>query len=184
MTLACGGDPPPSADSCLAPSKVDPAAPVTRLGVHLLAGGSHLFEGVEARSENGATFKPTKARFYVSQLALIGEGGSRVAADLGAEPRGRLRASAPARRGLGHVLELEPRPRVPEVRRAGPGRIDGASGPQIVADFNRLLVSPQGASRPDLTNPAERRVHGGSLADALAENLRGSGFLTLVSGGH
>jgi len=54
---------------------------------------------------------------------------------------------------------------------------EGGAGPEIVADFERLLTSATGEARPDITNAGQRRVHGGDLADVLAENLRHSGFL-------
>lgn len=55
----------------------------------------------------------------------------------------------------------------------------GGRGPSLIADFQQLLTSPSGALEPDLADADERRVHGGRLADALARNVRGSGFLTL-----
>jgi hypothetical protein len=55
----------------------------------------------------------------------------------------------------------------------------GGLGPSVVADVNRLLTTEAGEARPDILDPAARRVHGGAGADALAENLRRSGFLRL-----
>jgi hypothetical protein len=64
-----------------------------------------------------------------------------------------------------------------ELRRDFTIAAEGGAGPEIFADFERLLTSAAGESRPDITNTAQRRVHGGDLADVLAENLRQSGFL-------
>jgi hypothetical protein len=58
----------------------------------------------------------------------------------------------------------------------------GGSGPTILADFERLLTAATGEARPDITDAGQRRVHGGGLADALAENIRQSGFLRFQPG--
>jgi hypothetical protein len=56
---------------------------------------------------------------------------------------------------------------------------EGGELPALVADVDRLLTTSSGEARPDILDPAARRVHGGEGADALAENLRSSGFLRL-----
>jgi hypothetical protein len=61
---------------------------------------------------------------------------------------------------------------------------EGGPGPSIVADFQRLLTSASGESRPDIKSSGQRRVHGGDLANALAENIRQSGFLRLAPAHH
>lgn len=58
----------------------------------------------------------------------------------------------------------------------------GGSGPELLIDVERLLTSPSGAARPDVRVVEQRRVHGGEWADALAENLRGSGVVRLAVG--
>jgi hypothetical protein len=263
LVLGCGdrGDS-ATTETCLPPSTVDPSAPITRIGVHFVAGSAPLLMGNEVTSANGATFKTTKARLYLSQVALIGEGGARVGAELVDAQGNRLpygvtlldlerpeslnvHLKAPAGNYQGMAVSVG----VPEtcggsgselnhadasameapldvdsdmywswnsgyvflkfegqVQDAGawegffyhvgddkrfaaleldmPFTLspEGGAGPELIADFNRLLVSPTGASNPDITNEDTRRVHGGALADSLAENIRGSQFLRLVQG--
>jgi hypothetical protein len=263
LAMGCGGDS-ATTETCLPASTVDPSAPITHLGVHFVAGSAPLLMGNEVTSANGATFKTTKARLYLSQVALIGEGGERVGAELvdaqGARlPYGvtlvdlerpeslnvYLRAPAGNYRGMavsvgvpetcggsgselnhadasameapldvdsdmywswnsGYVfLKFEGQVQdagawegffyhVGDDKRFAALELEmpftlspqGGAGPELVADFNRLLVSPTGASTPDITNDDSRRVHGGNLADTLAENIRGSGFLRLEQGHH
>ena len=265
LAAGCGNDSrPPDAETCLPESQVDPSAPITRLGVHFMAGTEPLLMGSERASANGATFKTTKARMYLSEVALIGANGERVAAELVDEDGNRLpygltlidlerpdsmnvHVQAPPGSYQGVAVSLgvpstcsgsgaelnhtdasamEPPLDVDsdmywswdpgytflkfegEVRDDGdwekfffhvgeeerfaalelplPFIIapEGGAGPELVADFNRLLVSPSGASKPDITNQDERKVHGGTHADSLAENIRGSGFLRLEPGHH
>ncbi len=91
LGLGCNSDSEaPDPETCLAESEVDPAAPITRLGVHFMAGNELLQMGKELTSANGAAFKTTKARMYLSQVALIGASGERVPAELVDEAGGRL----------------------------------------------------------------------------------------------
>jgi hypothetical protein len=261
---ACGrGAPPPDAGSCLAPSTVDAAAPITQVGVHFMAGEAPLVLGHEVTVASGTPVKTTKARFYVSQVALIGEGGERVQAELVDAQGSRLPfgvtlvdlerpeslnlyVRAPAGNYQGMAVSVG----VPETCASGealnhadasamPAPLDvdsdmywswnsgyvflkfegqvqdgtrwesyfyhvggnerfsalelqapftispeGGVGPELVADFDRLLVSPAGTPQPDITNGDQRRVHGGALSDSLAENIRGSGFLRLEQAHH
>lgn len=266
MLAGCGGrdgDDGAARKACVAQDAVDAAAPITRLGVHFMAGEAPLLMGEVRTAANGATFKTTKARFYVSQLALIDEAGKHVPAQLvdeGGTPLEyglalldlehpdslglNLRAPAGTYRGMQVSIG------VPQTCETGvtlnhsdasalnppldvdsdmywswdPGYVflkfegqvqdggawegfffhvgeeprfvtldlslqssftisaDGGGGPELLADFNRLLVAPGGAFAPDLSNEDTRQVHGGALADQLAENLRGSGFLRLAQG--
>lgn len=250
-------------DTCLAPSTVDASAPITHVGVHFRAGATPLLLDGEVRSANRATFKTSKARFYVSQVALIGEDGQRVGTELVdaqgnrlpygvtlldlekpeslnlhlQAPPGQYRGMAvsvgvPENCGSGAALNHSDASAMEapldvdsdmywswdpgyvflkfegQVRDAGdwegfffhvgeeerfatlqleaPFTIpaEGGTGPELIADFNRLLTSPTGASRPDITDEDEREVHGGAHADSLAENIRGSGFLHLEQGHH
>lgn len=264
LLVACGGQE-PAPQQCLSPSSVDASAPITRFPVHFMAGSAPLLMGTELTSANGATFKTTKARFYVSQLALVRENGERVAAELVDEqgsqlpfgvslvdldrpdslslhlqaPAGTYRGLAvsvgvpekcPSGEGLNHsdasamdapldvdsdmywswnpgyvFLKFEGQVRdsgqwegfffhVGDDKRFASLELDldtpftvspeGGSGPELIADFNQLLVTPGGASHPDITHGDERGVHGGALADSLAENLRGSHFLRLSPAHH
>jgi hypothetical protein len=61
---------------------------------------------------------------------------------------------------------------------------DGGAGPELIADFDRLLTAATGEARPDLLDANQRGVHGGELADALADNIRRSGFLRLAPAHH
>ena len=259
--LACGGGSSAGADTCLAAPLVGASAPITRFGVHFMAGSEPLVLGQELISANGATFKASKARFYLSQPVLISDDGQRVPAELVDEAGNRLsygvtlldlehpealsvylQAPAGQYRGLavsigvpqkcgsgetlnhsdasameapldvdsdmywswnpGYVfLKLEGRVLDDgkwenffyhvgsddrfvslELNLDSPFTItaDGGNGPELIADFNQLLVTPSGASHPDMTNPDQREVHGGELADSLADNLRSSGFLRLA----
>jgi hypothetical protein len=265
LGLGCGGAAEtPEVDTCLPESQIDPSAPITRFGIHFMAGAEPLLMGSELTSANGATFKTTKARMYLSEVALIGESGEQIPADLVDETGERfpfgltlvdlerpesmglhIRAPAGSYQGMaisvgvpatcsgsgaelnhtdasameppldvdsdmywswdpgytflkfeGQVREGEEWEKfffhVGEEERFAaltldlPFEIpaDGGSGPELVADFNRLLVSPSGEPKPDITNEDERQVHGGTHADSLAENIRGSGFLRLVPGHH
>ncbi|QRK11321.1 hypothetical protein JQX13_15325 [Archangium violaceum] len=258
LLLACG-ERVEAPEACLSSPSVDASAPITRFGVHFRAGSAPLRMGTELSSANGATFKTSKARMYLSQVALLGEGGERVSAELVDEQGNRLPygvtlvdlenpdslnvyVQAPAGNYRGMAVSVG----VPEDCASGEGlnhadasameapldvdsdmywswnsgyvflkfegqvkdaggwegffyhvgdderfaslELDapfsippeGGSGPELIADFNQLLVSPTGASRPDITDPDERGVHGGALADSLAENIRGSRFLRLA----
>jgi hypothetical protein len=258
-TILIGGcaDAPAPLDRCAGASSVDPAAPVTRIDVRLEAAQQRLVPD-GAVTAGGMTLEPTKARLYLSDIALIGEGGERVAAELVdvegqrlpyeltlidlADPGSRslhVRAAAGDYRGLaisvgvpgsctsgellngadasamqapldvdsdmywswnsGYVfLKFEGRVLADDRRDpffyhvGGDDRFaaleldgsfvlaeDGGSGPAIVADFDRLLTSADGAARPDVSDPEQRRVHAGPLADELARNIRTSGFLRL-----
>jgi hypothetical protein len=259
LTMGCtGGGPPVSSERCLVAPAVDASAPITHMEVQFMAGTSPLVFGQEVTTTNGARLKPTKARFYLSQLTLIGEGGARVSAELVDASGNRLpygatlvdmeqpesldvhiQAPAGSYQGLsvsvgvpescpsgemlnhsdasamnppldvdsdmywswnsGYVfLKFEGQVwdstrwdgffyHVGEDRRLATLELQmpftissqGGEGPALVADFNRLLTSATGTSQPDVTDSTQRRVHGGSLADALAGNIRTSGFLRL-----
>lgn len=260
LLFGCG-DRTVAPEACLSPPTVEASAPITRLGVHFMAGAAPLHLGMELTSANGATFKTTKARMYLSRVALLGERGERVSAELVDEQGNRLPygvtlvdlenpdslnvyVQAPAGNYRGMTVSVG----VPETCASGeglnhsdasamaapldvdsdmywswnPGYVflkfegqvkdasgwegffyhvggderfasleldtpfsippDGGSGPELIADFNQLLVSPTGAPKPDITDSDERGVHGGTLADVLAENIRGSHFLRLAQG--
>lgn len=260
LLFGCG-DRAAAPEACLASPTVEASAPITRFGVHFMAGEAPLHLGTELTSANGATFKTTKARLYLSRVALLSEGGERVSAELVDEQGDRLPygvtlvdlenpdslnvyVQAPA----GNYRGMEVSVGVPETCASGeelnhsdasameapldvdsdmywswnPGYVflkfegqvkdasgwegffyhvggderfasleldtpfsippEGGSGPELIADFNQLLVSPGGAAKPDITNSDERGVHGGALADSLAENIRGSHFLRLAQG--
>lgn len=263
LLSACGGGSKPAPEQCLEPSKVDAAAPVTRLGVHFVAGSTMLIPGNEAAFTNGVSFTPTKARLYISELSLLSPTGERVKADLvdasGARlPYGvalldferpesmnvHLRAPAGDYRGLALSVGVPQQCEsgeglnhsdASEMSRpldvdsdmywswnpgyvfvkfegqveSGTGRegfffhvgedarfaslalehdftlsAEGGQGPELIVDFERLITSPAGQPKPDVTNPDQRRVHGGAWADALADNIRGSGFLRLQPSHH
>ncbi len=265
LGAACGaGAKPPDAATCLSEAQVDPSAAITRFGIHFVAGTEPLLMGSERTLPNGATFKTTKARMYLSEVALIAENGERVAAELVDEGGDRLpygltlvdlerpesmnlhvQAPAGSYQGLavsvgvpstcsgsgaqlnhtdasameppldvdsdmywswdpgytflkfeGKVLDdgdwekfffhTGEEERFAKLELWLPFTIaaEGGAGPELVADFNRLLVSPAGESKPNITNEDERQVHGGTHADSLAENIRRSGFLRLEPGHH
>ena len=249
---------PPAPAACLAPSPAAEGAPITRFDVRFVSGLAPVTAGAEITSAQGVKLQASKARFYLSQLRLVDEGGRQVPTDLVDEagnrlpygvtlvdferpgsmrfhlraPAGRYRALAvsvgvPAvcdsgerlnhsdasamkapldvdsdmywswnsgytflkfegrvadragwQRFFYHVGENR---RLATIELAGDFTIpaEGGAGPELVADFERLLTSATGEARPDITSAAQRGVHGGELADALAENLRRSGFLRL-----
>ncbi|HEX5754449.1 MAG TPA: MbnP family protein [Archangium sp.] len=263
LAIGCGDNSSATPETCLPPSTVDASAPITRLGVHFMAGTAPLLLGNPVTSSHGASFKTLKARLYLSQVALLGESGERVSAELVDAQGHRLPygvtlldlerpeslnvyVQAPAGNYRGMAVSIG----VPESCGSGaklnhsdasamdapldvdsdmywswnPGYVflkfegqvqdsgawknfffhvgedkrfvaleldapftltpEGGTGPELIADFNRLLVSPAGAAQPDITNDEQRRVHGGALADSLAENLRGSRFLRLEQEHH
>jgi hypothetical protein len=264
LVMGCDRGESGTPETCLPAPTVDPSAPISHIGVHFVAGSAPLLLDNAVTSAQGATFKTTKARLYLSQVALIGEGGERVGAELVDAQGNRLpygltlldlerpeslnvylQAPAGNYRGMavsvgvpescggsGAVLNHSDASAMPApldvdsdmywswnsgyVFLKFEGQVQDASawegffyhvgddkrfaalelhtpftlspqggaGPELIADFNRLLVSPTGESRPDIKNADTRRVHGGALADALAENIRGSGFLRLEQGHH
>ena len=256
ISLAACDNGPPAPTSCLTPSTLADGAPVTRFAVRFVAGEAPIAVGGEVTSSKGVKLRASKARFYLSQLALIDGAGQKVPTDLVDEGGTRLpygvtlvdfeqpasmklylRAPAGSYRGLsasvgvpancetgerlnhsdasamkapldvdtdmywswnsGYVfLKFEGRVgegaswaqffyhigenkrlATLELRRDFTITEQGGAGPDIVADFERLLTSTTGQARPDITNSSQRRVHGGDLADVLAENVRQSGFL-------
>lgn len=259
LTVGCtGGGPPASSESCLVAPAVPASAPITRLGVHFVAGQSPLVFGQEVTLASGAKVKPTKARLYLSRFVLLGEGGTRVNAELVDASGNRLpygvtmvdmerpesfnvhlQAPAGSYQGLsvsagvhetcpsgetlnhadasamqapldvdsdmywswnsGYVfVKFEGQVwdatrwegffyHVGEDRRLATLELQlpftvspqGGEGPALVADFSRFLTSATGTPQPDITDSTQRRVHGGSLADVLAGNMRTSGFLRL-----
>jgi hypothetical protein len=253
----------PAPDVCLMPSALPSSAPVTTLDVHFVAGQNPLVIGSEVSASGGAKVRPSKARFFLSELKLVDGAGRSVQTELTDEdgnrlPYGltlvdferpasmkiRLRAPAGSYRGLSvsvgvptncetgerlnhsdasamkppldvdtdmywswnpgyvflkfegqvglgsgwdrffyHVGE-DDRFATLELRRAFTIAAEGGAGPTIVADFERLLTSAAGEARPDLKSSGQRRVHGGDLASALAENIRHSDFLRLEPAHH
>lgn len=258
---ACGAASDAAPAQCLAPSPVPADAPVTRLGVHLVAGGAPLLPGREVALSSGARVTASKARLFVADVALVSDAGERVAAELVDEagarlpygltlldlerpeslglslkaPAGRYRAlslslGVPARCASGAPLnhadasamaapldvdsdmywswspgyvflkfegqvatgggregffyhvggdERLAALELPQELTIAP---EGGAGPELIADFDRLLTGPAGEARPDVSDPQQRRVHGGEWADALADNIRRSGFLRLSPG--
>lgn len=263
VAMGCGGGQPPSPNECLASPAVDPSAPITRIPVHFMAGAQPLLPGAELTAANGSTFKASMARFYASELALIGTDGARVPAELVDEggrrlpyaltlldfanpssltlylqaPAGTYRGLAlsvgvpekcPSGEGLNHsdasamdapldvdsgmywswnpgyvFLKFEGQVKdgsdwagfffhIGEAKRFSSLQLEleqrftispgGGAGPELIADFNQLLVSPDQTPHPDLSQDSERHVHGGDLADVLARNVQGSHFLRLEQG--
>jgi methanobactin biosynthesis MbnP-like protein len=80
LTAACGGKPAP--DACLAPSQLDQSAPVTHFRVQFVAGTSPLIPGTAAAMSRSVSVTPSKARFYVSNVALIADSGERAPTEL------------------------------------------------------------------------------------------------------
>jgi hypothetical protein len=267
LAFACAEAPSESLAMCTGVGAIDPALPVTRFDVHLEAGSRPLVLGeVLDSAVFDRALRPSKARFYVSELALLREDGSLAEAELVDERGERLpyelalidgehpstlalhvRAEPGTYRGLalsvgvperctsgerlnhadasalnapldvdsdmywswnsgyvfvkfeGHIddggayrpffyhvggderlasLELEGAFSIPE------GVSEHHADLAIAADFRRLFASEGEAMRPDPTSASDRRVHGGELANHLARNLRGAGFLRLAAAEH
>jgi len=252
--VACGGKSQPAPEECIPHLPMDAGMPLLQTSVRFVAGGQTLQPAAQARLFGTTAFSLTKARFYVSEPALITASGERVRAELvGSQgerlkygvalididrpasmalklraPAGEYKAMAlsigvPGRCESGETLNhsdasamqapldvdsdmywswnpgyvflkfeglleregfffhvgADERFAKLELQQAFTVTAQGNDALELVADFDRLLTSPTGEARPDVNDSRQRKVHGGEGADALVENIRGSGFLRL-----
>lgn len=254
---ACGGEP-TGAETCSSPSPMSRTHPIASFDVRFAAGDEPLLLDRPIVWAEETVIRPTKARLFVSEVTLVAESGSELAAEL-VDARGErhpyeltlldlerpealvlnLRAPAGRYRALrlavgvppncasgevlnhadaaamqapldvdsdmywswnagyvflkfeGQVLETTDwsgffyhvggPDRLARLELPGPIELKPEGGPSgtLIADFRRLLSSADSPHGPDVLRTEERRVHGGPLADALADNIRGSRFLRL-----